>query len=57
MHTPLPGTGIMGTAQSKTKDGFERQFGVSHLAHFTITALLLPTMEKSSTDEFNSRVI
>lgn len=40
-----------------TKDGFERQFGVNHLAHFAFTALLLPTLLKSTLPEFNSRVI
>jgi len=47
----------MGTPQSTTKDGFERQLGVNHLAHFTLTALLLPTLIKSSTPTFNSRVV
>ncbi|KAF2802285.1 putative short-chain dehydrogenase [Mytilinidion resinicola] len=40
-----------------TADGFEQQFGVNHLAHFTLTALLLPILLRSSTPAFNSRVI
>ncbi|PVI04889.1 putative short-chain dehydrogenase [Periconia macrospinosa] len=50
--------GIMGLPERNTTvDGFERQFGVNHLAHFTLTALLLPTLLKSTSPTFNSRVI
>jgi NAD(P)-dependent dehydrogenase (short-subunit alcohol dehydrogenase family) len=40
-----------------TVDGFEQQFGVNYLAHYTLTALLLPTLMQSSVPTFNSRVI
>lgn len=47
----------MGTPYSLTEDGFERQFGVNHLAHFLFTILLLPTLEKSSSSKLQSRVV
>jgi NAD(P)-dependent dehydrogenase (short-subunit alcohol dehydrogenase family) len=40
-----------------TIDGFERQFAVNYLAHFTLTTLLLPTLISSSSPTFNSRVV
>jgi NAD(P)-dependent dehydrogenase (short-subunit alcohol dehydrogenase family) len=36
--------GVMGISQAKTVDGFEMQFGVDHLGHWTLTALLLPAL-------------
>lgn len=50
--------GIMALPERKeTVDGFEQQFGVNYLAHYTLTALLLPALIRSSTPSFNSRVI
>ena len=49
--------GIMATPEGKTKDGFESQFGVNHLAHFLFFNLLKETMIASSTPEFQSRVV
>jgi NAD(P)-dependent dehydrogenase (short-subunit alcohol dehydrogenase family) len=38
----------MGIPEQRTEDGFEMQFGVNHLGHFSLTALLLPALLKSS---------
>ncbi|KAK3329133.1 putative short-chain dehydrogenase [Apodospora peruviana] len=57
LNVLINNAGIMGTPQSTTKDGHERQFGVNHLAHFALTALLLPTMIESSSPSFSSRIV
>lgn len=48
--------GIMAAPQEHTKDGFDLQFGVCHLAHFLLFELLKPTLLKSATSSFASRV-
>jgi NAD(P)-dependent dehydrogenase (short-subunit alcohol dehydrogenase family) len=39
--------GVMGIPERKTVDGYEMQFGVDHLGHWTLTALLLPAVLRS----------
>jgi NAD(P)-dependent dehydrogenase (short-subunit alcohol dehydrogenase family) len=39
--------GVMGIPERKTSDGYEMQFGVDHLGHWTLTALLLPALLRS----------
>lgn len=36
--------GVMGIPERATADGFEMQLGVNHLAHFVLTARLLPAL-------------
>ena len=40
--------GVMGIPQTTTVDGFEMQFGVDHLGHWTLTALLLPALLRTA---------
>jgi NAD(P)-dependent dehydrogenase (short-subunit alcohol dehydrogenase family) len=39
--------GVMGIPEQKTADGYEMQFGVDHLGHWTLTALLLPALARA----------
>ena len=45
--------GVMIPPKSRTKDGFELQFGTNHLGHFALTGRLLPMLEKTE----GSRVV
>ncbi len=49
--------GVMACPEGQTKEGFETQFGTSHVAHFLLFQLLKPALLASSTPEFNSRLV
>lgn len=49
--------GVMACPESSTRDGFETQFGVNHLAHFLLFQLLKDRMLRSSTPSFPSKVV
>ncbi|VUC36587.1 unnamed protein product [Clonostachys rosea] len=42
---------------SRTKEGFDMRFGINHLGHYALTAQLLPLLIRSSTPDFNSRLV
>ncbi len=49
----LNNAGVMGIPEHQTDDGFEMQFGVNHLGHYALTALLLPLLVRTA----GSRVV
>lgn len=53
LHLLINNAGVMIPPYTKTKDGFELQFGTNHLGHFTLTAHLLDVLKRTD----NSRVV
>ncbi|KAF2829813.1 NAD(P)-binding protein [Ophiobolus disseminans] len=57
LHILITNAGIMMPPHTLTKDGFESQFGVNHLAHFLLFQLLAPTLLASASPVFPARVV
>ena len=49
--------GVMATDAALTKDGYENQFGVNHVAHALLVKLLLPTIEKTAEKTGDARIL
>ncbi|KXS20716.1 NAD(P)-binding protein [Gonapodya prolifera JEL478] len=49
LHILMNNAGITATKFNCTKDGFEMQWQTNHLAHFYLTLLLLPVLQKTAT--------
>lgn len=49
--------GLMAVPERQTDDGYEMQFGVNHLGHWTLTAELLPCLLRSDAEGRRSRVV
>ena len=49
--------GVMATDAALTKDGYENQFGVNHVAHALLVKLLLPTIQKTAEKVGDARIL
>ena len=57
LHLFIANAGVMACPEGRTKDGFETQFGVNHLAHFLLFNLLKDALIRSASPELNSRAV
>ncbi|KAF8849112.1 NAD(P)-binding protein [Acephala macrosclerotiorum] len=49
--------GVMAIPPGTSKDGYEIQFAVNHLAHALLIKLLLPALEKTKTEKGDARIV
>ncbi len=57
IHLLVNNAGLMAMPERKTDDGFEMQFGVNHLGHWTFTAGLLPSLLRADAAGHDVRVV
>ncbi|WP_436794959.1 oxidoreductase [Actinospongicola halichondriae] len=57
IHLLVNNAGLMAMPERKTDDGFEMQFGVNHLGHWTFTAGLLPALLRADAAGDDVRVV
>jgi len=57
LHILVNNAGIYQVPFALTKDGFESQLAIDHIAHHLLFKKLVPLLIKSSTPQFQSRVI
>jgi NAD(P)-dependent dehydrogenase (short-subunit alcohol dehydrogenase family) len=53
----ITNAGVRLVPEGRTRDGFEVHLGTNHLSHFLLFELLKPALLRSSTPEFQSRVV
>lgn len=57
LNSLVNNAGVMACPLQYTEDGFEYQFGVNHLGHFLLTALLLDKLKSCASPGAKSRVV
>ncbi|CAG9941540.1 unnamed protein product [Clonostachys rosea f. rosea IK726] len=53
----MANAGVMASPPGLTKDGYEYQFGINHVAHALLIQKLLPTLQKTAKSQGDARVI
>ena len=53
----LCNAGVMGTNPALTKDGYEQQFGINHLAHALMIKMLVPSLQRTAVQTDTARII
>ncbi len=57
LHRLVNNAGLVSLRRQETKDGLERVFAVNYLAHYQLTALLLPRLLETGTPAHPARIV